>query len=166
MAKITENDKVVIIDESTTKTKFHTAKTIYPEGEKNLMKKSAKTYRKNFLADLGLNVESTLFIVKNLDEFEFTKALFRIKRFYADSDEDKKILDKLIVKCNLSNKEITKKFEEREDNPEFIEKIGRSLKNNIKDKSIVLARKLGKHCKRESTENVKIREKIKKNHFF
>ena len=90
MAKIKENDKVVIIDESTTKTKFHTAKTIYPEGEDNLMKKSANTYRKNFLAVLGLNVESTLFVVKNLDEFEFAKVLFRIKRFYADSDEDKK----------------------------------------------------------------------------
>ncbi len=70
------------------------------------------------------------------------------------------------MNCTLSNKEITKKFEEREDNPEFIEKIGRSLNNNIKDKSMVLARKLGKHCKRESTENKKIREKIKKNHFF
>lgn len=148
MAEINKNDKVVIIDESTVKTKFHTAKTIYPEGEENLMKKSAKTYRKNFLAVLGLNVESSLFVVKNLDEFEFAKALFRIKRFYADSEDDKKILDKLIVKCNLSNKEITKKFEEREDNPEFIEKIGRSLKNKIKNKSMVLARKLGKHCKR------------------
>ena len=63
-------------------------------------------------------------------------------------------------------KKLQKKFEEREDNLEFIEKIGRSLKNNIKDKSMVLARKLGKHCKRESTENAKIREEIKKESLF
>ncbi len=47
------------------------------------MKKSARTYKKNFLAVLGFNVESSLFVVKNLDEFEFARALLRIKRFYA-----------------------------------------------------------------------------------
>ena len=46
-----------------------------------------------------------------------------------------------------------------EDNSEFIDKIKRSLKNNEKDKSMVLARKLGKHCKRESTDNPETRKK-------
>lgn len=166
MAEIKETDKIVIIDESTTKTKPATKKTKYENGTKNIMKKSAKTYLKNFLSVLGLNVESNLFVVKTLDEFEFAKALFRIKRVYADSDDGKKILNNIILKCDISKREITKKFEERDSNPEFINKLTRSLKNNENDKSMILTRKLGKHCKRESTENTKIREEIKKEHYF
>ncbi len=39
-----------------------------------------------------------------------------------------------------------------ENNDEFSEKILKSIKRNKKDKTLILARKLGKHCKRESTE--------------
>lgn len=154
------------MDESTTKSDQSTSRCIYEAGNPNLMEKPSKSYKKNFLAVLGINVESNLFIIKNLDEFEFAKALFRIKRCYTDSDEAKKVLDKVIGKCTLSKKDITKKFEEKEDNPEFKEKINRSLKNNKNDKSMVLSRKIGKHCKRYSTDNSEIRKEIKKNHYY
>lgn len=166
MAKIKITNKVAIIDESTKESDFHTGKTIYPEGEENVREKPAKSFKKNFLAVLGFNVESALFVIKNLDEFEFAKSLFRLKRFYSDTDEDKIILDKVIGKYNLSKKQLTKKIEEKEDNPNFLEKIKRSMKNNKNDKSMVLARKIGKHCKRESTENPKTRKQTMKKHVF
>lgn len=110
MARITAKDKVVILDESTKKADFHTGRTLYPDDEENIVEKPAKSFKMNFLAVLGFNVESSLFVIKNLDEFEFIKILLKLKRFYADSNEDKKILDKVIGNFNISNKEITKKL--------------------------------------------------------
>lgn len=40
------------------------------------------------------------------------------------------------------------------------------MKNNKNDKSMVLARKLNKHCKRESTENKDKRKEIRKEHVY
>ena len=115
---------------------------------------------------LGLNVESTLFAIKNLDEFEFGKALFKMRSIYSDSKEDIELLNNAIGRYILSKKQITKKLEEKEDNPEFLEKLLKSIKNNKEDKSIVLARKLNKHCKRESTENNDKRKDIQKEHVY
>ena len=48
-------------------------------------------------------------------------------------------------------------------NEEFMALLERSMKSNKKDDVASLARKLGKHCKRESTENPdKIKETQKK----
>ena len=57
-------------------------------------------------------------------------------------------------------------MEEQEDNPEFLKKLLRSIKNNKNDKSMVLARKLNKHCKSESTENINKRKEIQKEHVY
>ena len=166
MARLKPTDKIVIIDESTSKTDFETRKTIYEERTSNEKEITAFSFKRNFLGVLGLNVESTLFAVKNLDEFEFGKALFKMRSVYSDSKEDTKLLNNAIGRYTLSKKQITKKLEEKEDNPEFLEKLLRSIENNIKDKSMVLARKLNKHCKRESTENKDKRKDIQKEHVY
>ena len=156
----------MIIDESTSKTDFETRKTIYEEGTLNEKEITAFSFKRNFLGVLGLNVESILFAIKNLDEFEFGKALFKMRSFYSDSKEDIELLNEAIGRYTLSKKQITKKLEEKEDNPKFLEKLLRSIKNNKKDKSMVLARKLNKHCKRESTENNDKRKDIQKEHVY
>ena len=127
MARLKPTDKIVIIDESTSKTDFETRKTIYEEGTSNEKEITAFSFKRNFLGVLGLNVESTLFAVKNLDEFEFGKALFKMRSVYSDSKEDTKLLNNAIGRYTLSKKQITKKLEEKEDNPEFLEKLLRSI---------------------------------------
>ena len=113
----------------------------------------------NFLGVLGFNCESLLFDIKNLNEFEFGKSLFKIRNFYSHEEQDINLLNYIINNYDLSKREIRKIIEDNdENNDEFSEKILRSMKRNKKDKSSILARKLGKHCKRESTENP---EKIK-----
>ena len=89
-----------------------------------------------------------------------------MRSFYSDSKEDIELLNEAIGRYTLSKKQITKKLEEKEDNPEFLEKLLKSIKNNKEDKSIVLARKLNKHCKRESTENNDKRKDIQKEHVY
>lgn len=51
-------------------------------------------------------------------------------------------------------------------NENFMARLLRSLKNNKNDDEATLSRKLGKHCKRESTENPKKQEEIKLNHIL
>ena len=99
----------MIIDESTSKTDFETRKTIYEEGTLNEKEITAFSFKRNFLGVLGLNVESILFAIKNLDEFEFGKALFKMKSFYSDSKEDIELLNEAIGRYTLSKKQITKK---------------------------------------------------------
>ena len=49
-----------------------------------------------------------------------------------------------------------------EDNKDFIERINRFIKSNKNNVTSDLARKLGKHCKRESTENINKQKDVKK----
>ena len=50
------------------------------------------------------------------------KPYLELKDFMQIQTKIKKISNNLIVNYTLSNNEITKKFEKREDKPEFIEK--------------------------------------------
>ena len=160
MAGLKPTDKFLIIDESTSKTDYGTRKTIYEEGTPNEKEITAFSFKRNFLGVLGLNVESTLFAIKNLDEFEFGKSLFKIRNFYSYSKEDIELINEAISRYTLSKKQITKILEEKEDNPEFLEKLLRSIENNKKDKSMVLARKLNM---RERKDMKRIKKFLKNN---
>ena len=121
----------------------------------------------NFLGVLGFNCESLLFDIKNLDEFEFGKSLFQIRNFYSTHEQDLEVLNYIINKYHLSKKEIRKIIENNnENNEEFIDKILRSMNRNKGDKSSILARKLEKHCKRESTENPAKIKQTKKDYIY
>ena len=67
----------------------------------------------------------------------------------------------------MSKKDIRKIIENNdENNDDFTGKILRSMKRNKRDKSSILARKLGKHCKRESTENPEKIKQTKKDYIY
>ena len=121
----------------------------------------------NFLGILGFNCESLLFDIKNLNEFEFGKSLFKIRNFYSHEEQDIKLLNYIINNYDLSKKDIRKIIENNdENNDDFTGKILRSMKRNKRDKSSILARKLGKHCKRVSTENKDKRKNVKYMHIY
>ena len=46
-----------------------------------------------------------------------------MRSFYSDSKEDIELLNEAIGRYTLSKKQITKKLEEKEDNPKFLEKL-------------------------------------------
>ena len=50
----------------------------------------------NFLGVLGFNCESLLFDIKNLNEFEFGKSLFKIRNFYSQEEHDIELLNYVI----------------------------------------------------------------------
>ena len=137
------------------------------EQSDHVMIKSSKSFTVNFLAALGINTKSILMDIKNLTEFEFGKALFKIKMELTDDSYAIKHLNYILSLYDLSSKEITEILEEYTD-PfcDFDEKIERSLSNNKNDNPSTKARKLGKHCKRESTENKDKRMNVKYMHIY
>ena len=166
-AEVTNDDDVVSLDESTIRSDFRTNKRIYSKGTENILEKPSKSFKVNFLAVLGWNTKSILLEINNLNEFEFGKALFKIKIELTNDSYAKKQLNYILSHYDLSKKEITEILEEYED-PfcDFDEKIERSLKNNQKDNAATKARKLGKHCKRVSTENSEKRKNVKIMHIY
>ena len=104
---------------------------------------------------------------KNLTEFEFAKALLKIREAYCNNEYISNIFNDTIEKYDITKKEIRTIIElKNESNKEFIEKIERSMESNKNDSKEALARKLNKHCKRESTENPKKQKEIKKEYII
>lgn len=78
----------------------------------------------NFLGVLGFNCESLLFDIKNLNEFEFGKSLFKIRNFYSQEQQDIELLNYIINNYDLSKREIRKIIEYNDENNDaFSEKI-------------------------------------------
>lgn len=119
------------------------------------------------MAILGYNVDSFLIPIESLNEFEFAKSLFKIREHYSKSKMISDKINIIIDNYNLTKKEIRAILESKEEyNEEFIKKINRSIKANKNDNTNALARKLAKHCKRESTENLDKQKAVKKEHIY
>ena len=119
------------------------------------------------MAVLGYNADSFLIPIENLNEFEFAKSLFKIREHYSKSEIISDRIYEIIDSYDLTKKEIREKLESEEEyNDDFIDQINRSIKANKNDNTNALARKLEKHCKRESTENPDKHKAIKKEHIY
>ena len=164
-AGITEDDIVIGVDESTMKTGIKTKKGIYfdDDSKKKREKITKETITSNYIAILGYNVDSILIPAKNLTEFEFAKALLKIREAYDDNEYTSFIFNEVIESYDLTKKEIRTIIESKnEANTKFINKIEKSIKANKNDPKEAIARKIGKHCKRESTENPDKQKEIRK----
>ena len=103
-------------------------KSIYRQKTKNTTQKPSQTYTVNFLAAVGINTKSMLFIIKNLTEFEFGKILIKIKIELTEDPYAIKHLNYILSMYELSRKEITEILEEYEDPfSDFDGKIERSM---------------------------------------
>lgn len=131
------------------------------------MELTQASFSVNFLACVGINTKSILFDIKNLTEFEFGKHLFKIKMELTEDLYAIRHLKYILSLYDISKKEITEILEEYED-PfcDFDEKIERSLQYNKNDNAAAKARKLGKHCKRVSTDNKDKRKNVKYMHIY
>ena len=169
-AEITEDDIVVGVDESTMKTGNKTKKGIYFDdgnSQKKREKITKETISCNYIAILGYNVDSLLIPANNLTEFEFVKALLKMREAYDDNDYTSFIFHEIIENYDLTKKEIRTIIElKNESNTKFINKIERSIKANKNDSKESLAIKLDKHCKRESTENPNKQKEIRKEYII
>lgn len=150
---------ILVGDESTHHKKIQTGKRVYREGTDNVKKITKDKFKVNIFGAVGINCNSFACIIKNLTEISFSKVLINLRQFYSYNKTNIFALQDVIKEYSPSKKEIREYISSNSTtNEEFTALIERSMKSNKKDDVASLARKLGKHCKRESTENP---EKIK-----
>ena len=135
--------------------------------KKKREKITKETISNNYIAILGYNADSFLIPANNLTEFEFAKALLKMREAYDDNEYTSFIFHDIIENYDLTKKEIRTIIElKNEPNTKFINKIERSIKANKNDSKEAIARKLDKHCKKESTENPTKQKEIRKEYII
>ena len=90
-----------------------------------------------------------------------------MREAYDDNEYTSFIFHDIIENYDLTKKEIRTIIElKNEPNTKFINKIERSIKANKNDSKEAIARKLDKHCKKESTENPSKQKEIRKEYII
>ena len=91
----------------------------------------------------------------------------KLRKDFTEDSNTIELLNDISDNLILSKKEIREIISANSpSNENFVERLLRSLENNKNDDEATLSRKLGKHCKRESTENPKKQEEIKLGHIL
>ncbi|RPF53078.1 MULTISPECIES: hypothetical protein [Methanobrevibacter] len=94
---------------------------------------------------------------------EIAIALLEIRYANTKNKNTVKILNKIINEVNLTDKEIDEiLIENNENNKVFTEKILKIIEKYKDDTTSTIARIIGKHCNRESIQNVKKRREIRR----
>lgn len=121
----------------------------------------------NFFGALNINGDSKIYPIKHLTKESFAQVLIKLRKDFSDDNENIKMLNDILDKVNLSKREIREIISANSPtNENFVDRLLRSLKRNIKDDEATLSRKLGKHCKRESTENPEKQKEIRLNYII
>lgn len=102
-----------------------------------------------------------------LKKESFAEVLVKLRMEFTEDYKTVNLLNNILYNLILSKKEICEIISENSpSNENFVARLLRSLENNKHDDEATLSRKLGKHCKRESTENPKKQEEIKLGHIL
>ena len=121
----------------------------------------------NFFGALNINGKSIIYPIKHLTKESFSEVLVNLRKEFSKDVETIELLNHILDNLYLSKKEIRDIISANAlSNENFVDRLLRSLKNNIKDDEATLSRKLGKHCKRESTENPEKQKEIRLSHIL
>ena len=151
------------MDETSHILKIQTGKQLYKQGHKNVKEITKEELKINLFGALNITGESVIYPMGTLKKESFAEVLIKLRKDFSEDYETVNLLNDILNNLILSKKEI-RRISPSNDN--FVARLLRSLKNNKNDDEATLSRKLGKHCKRESTENPKKQEEIKLDHIL
>lgn len=155
------------MDETSHILKIQTGKQLYKQGHKNVKEITKEELKINLFGALNITGESVIYPMGTLKKESFAKVLVKLRKDFSEDYETVNLLNDILNNMILSKKEIREIISANSpSNENFVARLLRSLKNNKNDDEATLSRKLGKHCKRESTENPKKQEEIKLNHIL
>lgn len=155
------------MDETSHILKIQTGKQLYKQGHKNVKEITKEELKINLFGALNITGESVIYPMGTLKKESFAKVLVKLRKDFSEDYETVNLLNDILNNMILSKKEIREIISANSpSNENFMARLLRSLKNNKNDDEATLSRKLGKHCKRESTENPKKQEEIKLNHIL
>ena len=155
------------MDETSHILKIQTGKQLYKQGHKNVKEITKEELKINLFGALNITGESVIYPMGTLKKESFAEVLIKLRKDFSEDYETVNLLNDILNNLILSKKEIRRIISANSpSNDNFVARLLRSLKNNKNDDEATLSRKLGKHCKRESTENPKKQEEIKLNHIL
>lgn len=155
------------MDETSHILKIQTGKQLYKQGHKNVKEITKEELKINLFGALNITGESVIYPMGTLKKESFAEVLVKLRKDFSEDYETVNLLNDILNNLILSKKEIRRIISANSpSNDNFVARLLRSLKNNKNDDEATLSRKLGKHCKRESTENPKKQEEIKLDHIL
>ena len=112
---------------------------------------------------MAINGNSTITITNSSTGPEIAIALLELRCANTKNKNTVKLLNKIIEEVNLTDEEIdTILMENNGNNKVFTEKIIKTIEKYENDTTSTIARIIGKHCNRESLNNVKKRREIRR----
>ena len=155
------------MDETSHILKIQTGKQLYKQGHKNVKEITKEELKINLFGALNITGESVIYPMGTLKKESFAEVLVKLRKDFSEDYETVNLLNDILNNLILSKKEIRRIISANSpSNDNFVARLLRSLKNNKNDDEATLSRKLGKHCKRESTENPNKQEEIKLEHIL
>ena len=116
-------------------------------------------FKINATGSLTINGKSTITITNSSTAPEIAIALLELRCANTNNKNKIKILNKIIQEVNLTDEEIDEHLMKNNENNEvFAEKIFKTLEKYKDNTTSTIARIIGKHCNRESLNNVKKKE--------
>lgn len=155
------------MDETSHILKIQTGKQLYKQGQKNEKPITKDELKVNLFGALNINGKSVVYTMGNLKKESFAEVLVKLRKEFTEDFKTIGLLNDISNNLILSKKEIREIISANSpSNENFVARLLRSLENNKNDDEATLSRKLGKHCKRESTENPKKQEEIRLGHIL
>ena len=155
------------MDETSHILKIQTGKQLYKQEQKNVKVITKEELKINLFGALNINGKSVIYPMCTLKKESFAEVLVKLRMEFTEDYKTVNLLNNILYNLILSKKEIREIISANSpSNENFVARLLRSLKNNKNDDEATLSRKLGKHCKRESTENPKKQEEIRLSHIL
>ena len=157
-----ENDILVFFDESSFLNEPYNSKSLYKRGTKHKNEANPYKFKANAIGSLTINGNSSITITNSSTAPEIAIALIELRKENLKEKNTKKSLENVLKHIQLTNEEIEEiLIENAEDTKSFIKKVENAIKKHGSD-TFVLARIIGKHCNRESTNNIKRKREIRR----
>ena len=160
---MTTNDIIVLFDEASFQNEPYTQKSLYKRGTKHTQTVNPYKFKINATGSLTINGNSAITITNSSTAPEIAIAFLELRVANTNNKNTVKILNKIISDVNLTDEDIDKLLiENNENNEVFAAKILKTLEKYKDDTTSTIARIIGKHCNRESLNNVKKRREIRR----
>ena len=152
----------MFFDESSFLNEPYNSKSLYKRGTKHKNEVNPYKFKANAIGSLTINGNSSITITNSSTAPEIAIALIELRKENLKEKNTKKSLENVLKSIQLTNEEIEEiLIENAEDSKSFIKKVENAIKKYGSDTS-VLARIIGKHCNRESVNNIKRKREIRR----
>ena len=153
----------MFFDEASFLNEPYNSKSLYKQGVKHKNERNSFKFKSNAIGSLTINGNSTITITNSSTAPEVAIALIELRKANLKEIKNKISLNNALRNINQPEEEIERiLIETCEDPKSFSKKINNAMEKYAED-TIILARIIGKHCKRESTDNIKRKREIRRN---